>query len=45
MTIRRSQRWPLIAVLGLLLVTGSILLANQRHSGDPPRARRELRKF
>ena len=44
-TIRRAQRWPLIAVLGLLLVTGSILLANQRHSGDPLKVRRELRKF
>jgi hypothetical protein len=43
--IRQAQRWPLIAVLGLLLVTGSILLANQRHSGDPLKVRRELRKF
>lgn len=44
-TIRRAQRWPLIAVLGLLVVAGSILLANQRHSGDPLKVRRELRKF
>jgi hypothetical protein len=44
-TIRRAQRWPLVAVLGLLLVTGSILLVNQRHSGDPLKVRRELRKF
>lgn len=44
-SIRRAQRWPLIAVLGLLLVGGSILLANQRHSGDPLKVRRELRKF
>jgi hypothetical protein len=44
-TIQRVQRWPLLAVLGLLLVTGVILLTNQRHSGDPLKVRRELRKF
>jgi hypothetical protein len=45
LTIRRGQPWPLIAVIALLLATGSILLANQRHSGDPLKVRRELRKF
>jgi hypothetical protein len=32
-------------VIGLLLATGVILLFHQPHSGDPPRVRRELRKF
>jgi hypothetical protein len=32
-------------VLGLVLATGAILLLNQRHSGDPLKVRRELRKF
>ncbi len=42
---RLARSWPGIAVLGLLLVTGSILLFNQHHSGDPLKVRRELRKF
>lgn len=37
--------WPWLAVLGLLLVTSSLLLFNQQHSGDPLKLRRELRKF
>jgi len=32
-------------VLALLMVTGSILLFNQQHSGDHLKIRRELRKF
>lgn len=42
---RWARIWPGIAVLGLLLVTGSILLFNQQHSGDPLKVRREMRKF
>ena len=42
---RRASRWPALAVLGLVLATGAILLLNQRHSGDPLKVRRELRKF
>lgn len=42
---RLARSWPYLAVLGLLLVTGSILLFNQHHSGDPLKVRRELRKF
>jgi len=44
-TIRRAPRWPLIAVLALLLTTAAVLVFNQRHSGDPLKVRRELRKF
>jgi hypothetical protein len=42
---RRTSRWPILAVLGLVLATVSILLVNQNHSGDPLKVRRELRKF
>lgn len=42
---RRASRWPLPALIALLLVTGVVLLVNQRHSGDPLKVRRELRKF
>jgi hypothetical protein len=42
---RRASRWPALAVLSLVLATGAILLLNQRHSGDPLKVRRELRKF
>jgi len=42
---RQARGWPLIAVLALLLSTAAILLVNQRHSGDPLKVRRELRKF
>ena len=41
----RAQRRPLIAIAALLLVTGLVLVVNQRHSGDPLKVRRELRKF
>lgn len=44
-SVRRAQRGPLLAVAALLLVTGLILVANQRHAGDPLKVRRELRKF
>ncbi len=37
--------WPALAVIALLLSTAAILLVNQRHSGDPIKGRRELRKF
>lgn len=37
--------WPALAVAGLLLVTATILLFNERHSGDPLKVRREMRKF
>lgn len=40
-----SRAWPALAVLALLLSTAAILLLNQRHSGDPVKVRRELRKF
>jgi hypothetical protein len=43
--IRRAPRGPLLAVVALLLVTGMVLVVNQRHSGDPLKVRRELRKF
>jgi len=42
---RPSSFWPGLAVLALLMVTGSILLFNQQHSGDHLKIRRELRKF
>jgi len=42
---RAASRWPGIAVVVLLVVTGAILLFNQQHSGDPLKVRRELRKF
>ena len=42
---RHASRWPTLAVLGLVLATGVVLLFNQRHSGDPLKVRRELRKF
>jgi hypothetical protein len=44
-SLRRDPRWPLLAVVALLLVTGVVLVVNQRHSGDPFKVRRELRKF
>jgi len=45
-TVRRSSRsWPAIAVLGLVLITAGILLANQQPSGHSLKIRRELRKF
>jgi hypothetical protein len=34
-----------LAVLGLVLATGVMVLFNQQHSGDPLKVRRELRKF
>jgi hypothetical protein len=37
--------WPALALVALLLSTAAILLFNQRHSGDPVKVRRELRKF
>ena len=40
-----ARTWPGLAVVGLLLVSGSILLFNQQHAGDPLKVRRELRKF
>ena len=40
-----TPAWPRLAVLGLLLVAGFLLLFNQQHSGDPLKVRRELRKF
>lgn len=44
--IRRSREiWPALALAALLLSTGTILLFNQRHSGDPLKVRREMRKF
>lgn len=43
--IRRAPRGPLLAVVALLLVSGVVLVVNQRHSGDPLKVRRELRKF
>lgn len=42
---RRWPGWPALAVAGLLLVTATILLFNERHSGDPLKVRREMRKF
>jgi hypothetical protein len=42
---RRRAIWPPLAVAGLLLFTATILLFNQRHSGDPLKVRREMRKF
>ena len=40
-----ARAWPALAVIILLLSTAAILLLNQRHSGDPIKVRRELRKF
>ena len=40
-----THSWPWLAVLGLLLVTGLVLVFNQQHSGNPLKVRRELRKF
>lgn len=40
-----ARAWPSLAVLALLLSTAAVLLVNQRHSGDPLKVRRELRKF
>lgn len=42
---RRARAWPGLAVVGLLLLTGVVLLFNHPHSGDPLKLRRELRKF
>lgn len=42
---RRPRPWPGIGVVLLLVVSGSILLFNHQHSGDPLKVRRELRKF
>ncbi len=42
---RRRANWPALAVAALLLFTATILLFNQRHSGDPLKVRREMRKF
>ena len=43
--VRGPARWPGLAALALLLLTGAVLLVNQRQSGDPLKIRRELRKF
>lgn len=40
-----ARAWPALAVIALLLSTAAILLVTQRHSGDPIKVRRELRKF
>lgn len=40
-----ARAWPALAVIALLLSTAAILLVNRRHSGDPIKVRRELRKF
>lgn len=42
---RRLRPGPWLAVLALVLVTAVVVSFNQRHSGDPMKVRRELRKF
>ena len=42
---KRQNRWPALTVLGLVLATAMVLLFNQKHSGDPLKVRREMRKF
>jgi hypothetical protein len=43
--MRKDALWPALALAALLLSTTTILLFNQRHSGDPLKVRREMRKF
>jgi len=40
-----GSRWPTIAVIGLVLASGAVLLFNKQHSGDALKIRRELHKF